>query len=113
MVYRRSPKPHSEVRFLHRPQVRRAGKSEVPRASRGGPVQTKIRLSAVFCLDWIPYQVRDDPRGSLLRFFVLRTLHAPIAKLQKLDFELNFFLVLFAPVIHAFAGRAGELDKAV
>ena len=50
---------------------------------------------------------------SLLCFFVNGSLHAPIAKLLEFNLALNFFLVLFAPVIGALADCAGKFDKAV
>jgi len=40
-------------------------------------------------------------------------LHAPLAKFFELDFPLNFLFVFFAPVVDAFADRAGEFDEAV
>ena len=42
-----------------------------------------------------------------------RALFAPIAKLLELDFALDFFLVLLAPVIYSFTGGAGEFYKSV
>ena len=50
---------------------------------------------------------------SLLRLFMLGSLHTPITKLLELDFALNFFLVFFAHVVRPFADGAVELDKAV
>ena len=49
----------------------------------------------------------------LLGFLMLRAFLAPLAELQKLDFALDFFFVLLAPVVDALAGRAGEFYKAV
>jgi hypothetical protein len=37
-------------------------------------------------------------------------LFAPFAKLFELDFALNFFLILSAPVVDAFALGTGQFD---
>jgi hypothetical protein len=48
--------------------------------------------------------------GLLFRLLVLGRLFAPLAILFELDFFLNRFAVLAAPIIDALAGRAGQLD---
>lgn len=47
----------------------------------------------------------------LLALFMLRALHAPIAKLQKFYLPLNLLLILLAPVIDALALLACKFDK--
>ncbi len=44
---------------------------------------------------------------------MLRALHAPLAKLKKLDLALDFLLVLLAPVIDVLALLAPEFYKTV
>ena len=74
---------------------------------------TKNHLPVVFCFPKLDLSVQQQNRLSavfvlLLRFFMLRALHAPIAKLLELDFALNFLLVFLAPVVGSLASRAGE-----
>jgi hypothetical protein len=42
-----------------------------------------------------------------------RLLPAELAELLELDLALDFFLVLAAPVVDAFAGCAGQFDQLV
>ena len=41
---------------------------------------------------------------------MLRALHAPIAKLQKLYLSLNLLFVLLAPVVNPLAGGTRQFD---
>ena len=49
----------------------------------------------------------------LFPFLVFRLFFAPLAKLLELNFTLNFFAVLARPIVHPFAGPAGEFNEIV
>jgi len=54
---------------------------------------------------------QKDSKYLFFNFLVDGGLFAPSAKLLELNFSLNEFLVLSAPVIDAFAILTGKFDK--
>ena len=53
------------------------------------------------------------PHLLFLAFLVLRALHAPIAKLQKLNLPLYFLLVFLTPVISTLALLTVEFYQSI
>ena len=56
---------------------------------------------------------KSNPRGSLLRFLVLRALHAVRAEFEKFDLPFDFLLILLAPVVHILAFLTGQFYQSI